>query len=387
METGRRERSSEMSGFYRLPVEERLKLIQQATELTDEELDRLSAKRPLGAKEADPLLENVLGVFPLPLAIATNFCINGKDRLIPMATEEKSIVAGASYGAKLARASGGFIASSFEPQMIGQIQIMSCPNPDESAGSVKQREEALLEKANSIGGTIVSLGGGAKSLECKVLRTPRGDMLVVDIVFDTKDAMGARFITRACETVAPLIEKITGGIARTKILSNFAIRRVCRARAVWGKDLIGGETIEAILDLYEFALHDKFRCVTHNKGIMNGVDAVAVATGNDFRAIEAAAHAYACRSGEYLPLTKYSKDEAGNLVGEIELPVPVGIVGGATRSNPIAAICLKILNVESATELGEIIASVGLAQNFAIMRALVQEGLEGSYKKLSERQR
>ncbi|MDA2912550.1 hydroxymethylglutaryl-CoA reductase, degradative [Acidobacteriia bacterium AH_259_A11_L15] len=374
--------SSEISGLYKLSVHERLEIVESCGQLTNEELETLSATKPLTVEEASQMLENVAGIFPLPLSIATHFRVNGRDRLVPMVTEEKSIVAGASYAAKLARSAGGFTASCTEPRMVGQVQIMNCPSPDEAERRVVREAQGILEKANALGGSIVGLGGGGRSLECKVLRTDRGSMLIVDITFDTRDAMGARFVTRACESVAPFLEEITGGRALAKIVSNFAVKRICKAGAVWRKDLLGDGTVAGILDVCEFAIHDKFRCVTHNKGIMNGIDAVAVATGNDFRAIEAAAHAFACREGRYVPLAKYFQDDDGNLRGEIEIPLPVGIVGGST-TNPVARICRKILGVNSVTELAEIMAAVGLAQNFAILRALVQEGLEGSYRRLS----
>ncbi|RLI01971.1 hydroxymethylglutaryl-CoA reductase, degradative, partial [Candidatus Bathyarchaeota archaeon] len=321
-----------------------------------------------------------------PLGVAVNFIINGKPYLIPMAIEEPSVVAAASHAAKLAAAKGGFYTSSTDPIMIGQIQVVGVKDPNRAKMDVLFEKEKILEKANEQDPLLVSLGGGAKDLNVKVLNTVRGPMVIVELHVDCRDAMGANAVNTMAETVAPLIEKITGGKVLLRIISNLATLRLARAKAIFGKDVLGGEeVVDRIIDAYTFAASDPYRCATHNKGIMNGVTAVVLATGNDTRAVEAGAHAYAARFGHYSPLTTWEKNSDGDLVGTIELPVAVGIVGGATKTNPIAKISLKILGVKTARELGEILAAVGLAQNLAALRALATEGIQRGHMSLHAR--
>jgi hydroxymethylglutaryl-CoA reductase len=303
-----------------------------------------------------------------------------------MAIEEPSVVAAASHAAKLARAAGGFEARADESIMIGQIQLVRVAAPRKVCETVLAHEQEILAEANACDPVLVKLGGGARELRVKVLETSRGVMVVVELLVDVKDAMGANAVNTMAEAVAGLLEKLAGADARLRIISNLAVERLARARAKWDKNVVGGEAlVDGILDAYAFAVADPYRCATHNKGIMNGIDAVVIATGNDFRAVEAGAHAYAALSGTYQPLTRYWKDEQGNLCSEIELPLAVGIVGGATRTHPTAKIALKILDVSSAKELAAVLAAVGLAQNFAALRALVKEGIQRGHMALHAR--
>lgn len=386
---------SAISGFYKMSVEERLKLIQEAGNLSEEEMLVLRKEGPLGIEQANRLIENVFSTFPLPLGIATNFKIDGKDYLIPMALEEPSVVAAASLAAKIARASGGFSTSSDEPIMIGQIQLVKPKNASEGVKTILSNKQALLSLANSQDPTLVKFGGGAKDLEVKIFKTKRGDMIGVYLHVDVRDAMGANAVNTMCEAISPKLMELTGGEVRLRIITNLAVKRIARAKAVFSKKALeesfseknfsGDEIIERILDSNEFACNDAYRACTHNKGIMNGICALALATGQDFRAIEAGAHAYASISGKYLPLTKYYKNTEGDLVGEIELPLAVGLVGGATKTHPVAQACIKILGVKTAQELARVMASLGLAQNFAALRALSTEGIQKGHMSLHAR--
>ena len=377
-------KSSRIPGFYKLGVDERLKLVKEFSGLTEEEVELLKSMSALSIERADKMIENVIGGITYPLGIATNFRINGRDYLIPMAIEEPSVVAAASKGAKIAREGGGFRAWADEPVMIGQVQVVGLKDAWRGKVEVLKLKEEILKKANEQSKTLPKLGGGAKDLRVKLLETRRGEMLVVELLIDVRDAMGANVVNSMAEAVAPMIERATGGRALLRILSNLSDLRMARAYAVFPKELVGEEVIQGILDAYEFARCDPYRCATHNKGIMNGIVAVAMATGQDTRALEAGAHAYASLGG-YKPLTKWEVNSEGDLVGSIELPLAVGIVGGSIRANPIAEICLKILGVKSSRELAEVMASVGLAQNFSALRALVSEGIQRGHMKLHAR--
>ncbi|MCJ7631789.1 hydroxymethylglutaryl-CoA reductase, degradative, partial [Candidatus Bathyarchaeota archaeon] len=369
-------KTSQLSGLYKLTPQERLKLVKDFAELTDEEVQILTAGGALRIEDADRMVENVIGTMPLPLGIAVNFFINGKDYLIPMAIEEPSVIAAASNAAKMARQTGGFTATSTEPIMMGQIQVLNIPDPHSARITILKAREEILKEANACDPVLVSLGGGAKDLEVKVLNTLAGQMVIVELLVDCRDVMGANAVNTMAEAIAPSIERLTGGRVCLRIISNLADRRLARAKTLISKEMVGGEDIiDGIVQAYAFAAADPYRCATHNKGIMNGISAVILATGNDNRAIEAGAHAYAARTGRYQPLTVWQKNGDGNLVGTIELPVAVGIVGGLTKAHPVARVNLKILGVKSARELGEILASVGLAQNFAALRALAAEGI------------
>jgi hydroxymethylglutaryl-CoA reductase len=347
----------------------------------------------LSVDRADKMIENVIGTFSLPLGIATNFQINGRDTLIPMAVEEPSIVAGASYAARLTRAGGGFQASSTDPLMIGQVQLVNVAAPHGARQSILSRKAEILERANQQSRSLVTLGGGARDVEVNIFAdSPMGPMLVVHLIIDCRDAMGANAINSMCEAVAPLLEQITGGRAYLRILSNLTDRRLARARAVVPPAALerdgmsGEEVIEGILWAYAFAAVDPYRATTHNKGILNGIDPVLIATGQDWRAVESGAHAYAARSGQYTSLSVWERDAEGNLVGTLEMPLSVGIVGGATRVHPTAQAALKLLDVASATELAEICVCAGLASNLAAMRALACEGIQQGHMGLHARQ-
>lgn len=377
---------SQLSGFYKLSRKERLELLKNVADLTDKQIELLLSDQPLSFEMADRLSENVVGLHALPFSVATNFIVNGREVLVPMCIEEASVVAAASYAAKLCRSSGGFQASADQPMMIGQIQLVGTSNAEKSAEALNSSKEKLITAASEFAKGIEAHGGGVRNFQARVIKSSRGPMVVAEFHVDVRDAMGANTVNTILEGVAPQLEKIGGGKARLRILSNLAILRMARATAVWKKEEIGGEEVaDAIMDAWAFAEADIFRAATHNKGIMNGIDAVAVATGNDWRAIEAGAHAYAAISGKYLPLTRYRKLSSGDLQGEIELPLAVGIVGGATRSLQTAQLALAILGVKSASELACIMASVGLAQNFAALRALATEGIQKGHMELHAR--
>jgi len=384
-------RSSRLPGFYQLDIEERTRIIAQWAELSPDDVSLL--RQGLAVAQAERMIENVIGVHALPLGIAVNFLINGRDYLIPMAIEEPSVVAGASFAARLARQDGGFEADADDPVMIGQIQVVGVSDPWHARDEVLAYKEQVLELANRQDPIIVGLGGGARDLEVRVFpQTSAGPMLVLYLLYDVRDAMGANVVNTACEAVAPLIERVTGGRVVLRILSNLADRRLARARCVVPptalacKGFSGEEVVQQILEAHALAVADPYRAATHNKGIMNGIDAVVVATGNDWRAVEAGAHAYAARHGAYRPLSCWERDDAGNLVGTLELPLAVGVVGGATRSHPTARLALKILRVRTTRELAEVICAVGLAQNLAALRALATEGIQRGHMELHARQ-
>ena len=332
---------------------------------------------------ADKMIENVLGIFEMPLGIAVNFLINGREYLIPMATEESSVVAAASNAAKIARIKGGFTTKCTDPLMIGQIQILYIEDVVEAAKKILNKKKEILQLANDQDKILVKLGGGAKDLEVRILESTLGKMIVVHLTVDVRDAMGANAVNTMCEALAPMLEEITGGRVRLRILSNLADKRIVKAKAVFDKEKMGGEHIvDAFLESYTLASIDPYRAATHNKGIMNGIDALIIATGNDFRAIEAGAHAYAARSGQYTSLSYYYKDKNGDLVGELELPMAVGIVGGAGNIHPKARLCKKILGIKTAKELAEVVVSLGLAQNFAAVFALSTVGIQKGHMSL-----
>jgi hydroxymethylglutaryl-CoA reductase len=329
------------------------------------------------------MIENVLGTFELPLGLAVNFLINGKDYIIPMATEESSVVAAASNAAKIARIKGGFSASCSEPLMIGQLQLLHVEDVVTASQEILKHKEQILILANSQDKILVDLGGGARDLEVRLLDSPLGTMIVTHLIVDVRDAMGANAVNTMCEALAPMLEEISGGKVRLKILSNLADKRLVKATTVFDKDKMGGDqVVDAFLESYTLASIDPYRAATHNKGIMNGIDALIIATGNDSRAIEAGAHAYAARDGQYTSLTRYHKDNNGDLVGEIELPMAVGVVGGAANMHPKAKLCRKILGISSAHELAEVVACLGLAQNFAALFALSTVGIQKGHMSL-----
>ena len=368
------ERNSRIKEFYKLSRSSRLNLLREFAELSGQDLLLLNLKDSLDFGFAEQMIENMVSVLPVPLGLATNFIINGKDYLVPMATEEASVIAAASNAAKLARTCGGFTAHLSRSVMIGQVYVLNIMDISQAKQNIEENKSEIIKLANAQDPVLVSLGGGAFDLNIREVESiSLGKVLVLHILVDAKDAMGANAVNTMCEAIVPVIEKLTCGIVLLNILSNLAVNRVVKAQAVWSKEELSSDLINKIIQANEIAKIDIFRAVTHNKGIMNGIDAVCLATGNDFRAVEAGVHGYAAMYNSYKPLTEYSKDESGNLVGIIEVPLAVGIVGGSTKNNPFAKLCLKILDVKSASDLARIIASVGLAQNFAALKALVGE--------------
>ncbi len=390
---------SRIPGFYDLPLSERLSRLSQAAGLIPADLAAWTTGG-LTPDAADHMIENVVGTHALPLGIALNFVINGREVLIPMAVEEPSVVAAASFMAKLARAGGGFIATASEPHMIGQVQVVHLRDIHQAKAKLYEHKAELLEIADTVDPVLKSLGGGARDLDVRVIESsPIGPFLVLHLIYDVRDAMGANAVNTACEKLAPHVEAITGGQVLLRILSNLADRRIACAQCtipVRQLDMVseranlptyrGEEVRDRIIVAWAFAAADPYRAATHNKGIMNGIDAVVVATGNDWRAVEAGAHAYAARSGRYTALSTWGKDEKGNLVGRLEMPMAVGIVGGATRVHPAARAAIKLMGVKTAGELAEIIVSVGLAQNLAALRALATEGIQRGHMALHARQ-
>jgi hydroxymethylglutaryl-CoA reductase len=378
--------------FYQLSLGERLQRIAEQAGLTPEEQAALSGAAGLDAAHADHMVENVVGVYGLPLGVAQNFIVNGRAVLVPMVIEEPSVVAGASFMAKLAQTCGGFTAETDEPLMIGQMQVLDLRDPEAARAAVLERKAQLLEEASGIDPMLSRLGGGPRDLEARVVESPVGPFLVLHLIYDVRDAMGANAVNTAVERLAPRVEAITGGRVLLRILSNLADRRLARARCTIRLDALAFDNFRAedvrdgIIAAWAFAAADPYRAATHNKGIMNGVDAVVLATANDWRAIEAGAHAYAARSGRYTSLSTWGQDAEGNLTGSVELPMAVGTVGGATRVHPTARAALKLMGVQSARELAGIIASVGLAQNLAALRALATEGIQRGHMGLHARQ-
>lgn len=388
--------TSRIPGFYKMSRAERLQAVRAFAGLTDEEVALLASQETvpgLDAAQGDRMIENVIGIYGLPLGIATNFQINGRDYLVPMVIEEPSVVAGASFAARLVRDGGGFQTGSDAPIMIGQVQILDVADPWGARFRLLAAREEVLALANRQDPVIVQLGGGARDLEVHVVESsPVGPMLIAHLIYDVRDAMGANTINTALEAIAPLLAQISGGRTRLRILSNLADRRLARARGVvpvasLAQEGFSGEDVaQGIVEAYAMAATDPYRAATHNKGIMNGVDAVTIATGNDWRAIEAGAHAYAARDGAYRALSRWERNAAGDLVGTLEMPMAVGIVGGATKVHPLARLALKILGVQTARELAEVIVAVGLAQNLAALRALAAEGIQRGHMALHARQ-
>jgi hydroxymethylglutaryl-CoA reductase len=392
--------TSRIYGFYNLPLDERLTKLADAAGLSAADLEAFTLTGGLAPNQADHMVENAVGTFGLPLGIGLNFIVNGREVLVPMAIEEPSVVAGASFMAKLARAAGGFQAEASAPEMIGQMQVLDVPDLPKARQALLEQKANLLAEADEIDPVLKKLGGGARDLEVRVIEdSPIGSFLVIHLIYDVRDAMGANAVNTACEILAPRVENITGGRVHLRILSNLADRRLARARCTipvnemaFGRGesethpYTGEQVRDGIIAAWAFAAADPYRAATHNKGIMNGVDAVVIATGNDWRAIEAGAHAYAARSGRYTSLSTWGKDADGNLTGFLEMPMAVGIVGGATKVHPTAKAALKLMGVKTSAELAEIIVSVGLAQNLAALRALATEGIQRGHMSLHARQ-
>ncbi len=378
--------NSNIPGFYKLSIDERQQVITKLVNLNTEDLKLLKNYGYISPSQLDTLIENVIGSFHLPLGIACNFKINNKDYIIPMVIEEPSVVAAASNAAKIARKLGGFYSEKVKSIMFSQIQITNIKDIKTAKDNIQKNKETILKIANEQDPLLVSLNGGAIDLEIREISTRKGPMLIIHLLVNVLDAMGANVVNTMAEAVAPYLEDICNGHIYLRILSNLAIHRLARCRAVFDKELLGGDkVVEGIINAYEFALADPFRATTHNKGIMNGIIALTMATGNDTRAIEAGAHAFAALSGNYSPLTKFQVDSDGNLVGEIELPLALGIIGGMTKIHPMARLALKILDIKSANELSQVAAALGLAQNVAALRALASEGIQKGHMSLHSR--
>ena len=377
---------SSIPKFFEKSHEEKLDIICNFSDLNDNELHHLkNSTGGIDFEHANKMIENAIGTFSLPLGIATNFKINDNDYLVPMVIEEPSVIAAASKAAKIAKIHGGFTAKVDGNISIGQIQVLDVNIP-ESISAINSNSNQIIELANSASKTLPKLGKGAKEVQCKEIKTSSSSMLIVELMIDVGDAMGANVTNTMCEIVAPLIEKLTNGKTLLRILSNYSTKRMVSVSAIFDKDGVGGEqVVNDMISAFEFADNDVYRAVTHNKGVMNGTISVANATGQDSRAIEAAAHAYASHTGKYRSLTKWEKDNSGNLVGIFEIPLSVGIIGGVTNDHPIAKICTKILKLQNVQELACIMAATGLAQNFAAMRALVTEGIQKGHMKLHAR--
>ncbi|MGB3702174.1 MAG: hydroxymethylglutaryl-CoA reductase, degradative [Anaerolineales bacterium] len=387
------ENTSRIPGFYSLPLNERRAAILRHSQLSEKELADLTGEAGLDADQANHMIENVIGLHSLPLGIAQNFVVNDRQVLVPMAIEEPSVVAGASFMAKLVRSGGGFSAKTSPPEMIGQMQILNLADLDAAQDALLAEKQHLLSEAGKVDPVLQELGGGPRDIEVRQFAdSPVGPFLVLHLIYDVRDAMGANAVNTAVERLTPLVESITGGQVHLRILSNLADRRLARAdctvplsELAFGS-YTGAEVRQGVVAAWAFAAADPYRAATHNKGIMNGVDAVVIATGNDWRAIEAGAHAYAARDGKYTSLSTWGQDDQGNLLGSLEMPLAVGIVGGATRVHPGARAALKLMGVQTAAELAEIIVSVGLAQNLAALRALATEGIQRGHMSLHARQ-
>jgi len=378
--------SSDISGFYKLSLEERQHQLAKLINLKQEEVRLLQDLGYFSSAQIDTLIENVIGSYQLPLGIALNFKINGKDYILPMVIEEPSVVAAASNSAKMARKQGGFQSEEVKSIMISQIQITQIKDVVAVKDILVSNKEKILKIANEQDPLLNKLGGGALDIEIREIETKKGKMVILHLLVNVLDAMGANVVNTMAEAVSPYIEEITEGKIYLRIVSNLATHRIAKCKAVFDKEMLGGEeVVEGILNAYEFALADPYRATTHNKGIMNGIIALTLATGNDTRAIEAGAHAYASLSGQYKPLTKFRSDREGNLVGEIEVPLALGIIGGMTKIHPMARLALKILGVKSAEELSQIAAALGLAQNVAALRALASEGIQKGHMVLHSR--
>lgn len=378
------EKSSRIPGLHKMTIEERIEAVKAFADLSSDEAALLGRYSVLDLNTADRMIENVIGTFEIPLGVVPNMVVNGREVLVPLAVEESSVIAALANAAKMVRSGGGFFTSSSDPIMIAQIQTVDIADPFAAKVKILERREEIISKANEQDPILVKLGGGCRDIEVRVVDSVKGPMVITHILVDTRDAMGANAVNTMAEALAPSIEEWTGGKVFLRILSNLADRRIARARCLVKKDAIspGPEVIDGIINAWAFADADPYRAATNNKGIMNGISSLVLATGNDYRAIEAGAHAYAARTGKYRALAQWEKDSEGNLVGSLELPLAMGLVGGATAIHPMAKLIVKMLGVKTATELAEITASVGLGQNLSALRALSSEGIQKGHMTL-----
>ncbi len=385
--------SSRLEGFYKLSVSERREMLAKIAGLTPEQVEAWSSSGELSEDSADRMIENVVGTYSLPIGVATNFIIDGDHYLIPFVLEEPSVVAAASNMAKRCHANGGFTSDNDDPVMIGQIQVVGCEDPGAAKASVLENSAELVESCNAVDPILVKFGGGCRDIRARIIETDSGPMVIVHILVDCRDAMGANAVNTMAETIAPKIEGMTGGTVILRIISNLAVHRLARVSAVFSPEEIsdkgdarqGSEVIEGVLQAYHFAKADPFRATTHNKGIMNAISPVAIACGQDWRAVESGAHSFAAHERVYGSLTHWEKDGEGNLVGSIELPMAVGLVGGAVRVHPAAQANVALLGITSADELAKVMAAAGLAQNLGALRALATVGIQAGHMKLHVR--
>ncbi|MFG1954251.1 hydroxymethylglutaryl-CoA reductase, degradative [Micromonospora sp. NPDC048830] len=379
--------TSRLAGLRDRTVAERRRLIAENTGVELARLDVLEPVSGLQVEQANHLIENVIGVMSLPVGVATNFTINGRDVLVPMATEEASVVAAASNAARIARVRGGFTTSSTAPLMQAQVQVLDVVDPEAARARLLEAADEILRLANDQDPLLIRLGGGARELLVRLVRSQVQTYVVAHLVVDVRDAMGANAVNTMAEAVASRVGEIAGGRPLLRILTNKADLRVTRARAVFDAESLGGpEIVDNLVHAAALAEADPYRAATHNKGIMNGITAVVLATGNDTRAVEAGAHSHAVGpDGRYTSLSHYEKDADGDLVGVLELPMPVGLVGGATKAHPVAQAALAILGVTTAQQLADVIVATGLAQNLAAMRALATEGIQRGHMSLHAR--
>jgi len=377
-------KTSRIPGLHKMTVSERIAAIKDFADLTDTESALLGQSAVLGMDTAERMIENAIGTFELPLGLVPNMKVNGREILVPLAVEESSVVAALANAGKMTRSGGGYFTSSSDPIMIAQIQAVDIADPFGAKMKILEHKEEIIALANEQDPILVKLGGGCRDIEIRVIDSSKGPMVVTHILVDTRDAMGANAVNTMAEALAPHIEKWTGGKVFLRIMSNLADRRIARVRCLVKKDAIspGPEVIDGIVSAWAFADVDPYRAATNNKGIMNGISSLVIATGNDFRAIEAGAHAWASRTGRYRALARWEKDAEGNLVGSLELPLAMGLVGGATAIHPLAKLVVKVLGVKTATDLAEITAAVGLGQNLSALRALASEGIQRGHMSL-----
>lgn len=381
--TNQSNKTSRISGFHKLDTKQRLNLVSEFSNLNQHSIDQLSRSGNLDDELANRLIENVVSTISIPVGIATNMKVDGKDVLIPMATEESSVVAAVCNAARQCYDNGGFYTSMSGALMIAQVQLVDVSNPEACRINILERKDEIKALCDECDPVLIGLGGGLRDIEVRVVQSASGPMVVTHLIVDVRDAMGANAVNSMAEKLAPYIEKWTGGRVYLRILSNLADRRLARAHATWKCSDIGGtEVRDGMISAYHFAEADPYRATTHNKGIMNGVSAVVLATGNDTRAVESGAHAYAVRNGKYSSLTHWEINADGDLVGSLEMPMAVGLIGGATKLHPTARACLDILNVTTADQLARIIAAVGLAQNFAALKALATTGVQKGHMSL-----
>ena len=386
--------NSRLKGFYKLSVKERREMIAELANLDQEAVDALAATGELSEAAADRIIENVIGTLALPVGVATNFIVDGEHYLVPFALEEPSVVAAASNMAKRCHAKGGFVSNNTDPIMIGQIQVVDCDDPFAAKNALLGAADDLVSDCNEVDPILVKFGGGCKGLEARVIDTNSGPMVIVHLLVDCRDAMGANAVNTMAETIAPKVEAISGGTVILRIISNLAVHRLARVSATFTPEEMankgegvedGAKVIDGIIQAYHFAAADPFRATTHNKGIMNAISAIAVACGQDWRAIESGAHSYASHERTYGSLTHWEKDSEGNLVGSIELPMAVGLVGGAVRVHPTAKANVAIMGARTADELAKVIAAAGIAQNLGALRALATVGIQAGHMKLHSR--